>query len=87
MLKKALIILILIFSFVGCGNKVEILYEDISTRIGSIVDFKDIENEIKKSKNLKIDYENGIATVKDRKDKNKIINGKYYLFIHNNFFI
>lgn len=63
MLKKALIILILIFSFVGCGNKVEILDEDISTRIGSIVDFKDIENEIKKSKNLKIDYENGIATV------------------------
>lgn len=79
MLKKVLIILILIFSFVGCGNKVEILDEDISTRIGSIVDFKDIENEIKKSKNLKIDYENGIATVKDRKDKNKIINGKYYL--------
>ena len=56
MLKKALIILILIFSFVGCGNKVEILDEDISTRIGSIVDFKDIENEIKKSKNLNIDY-------------------------------
>ena len=80
MLKKALIILILIFSFVGCGNKVETLDEDISTRIGAIREFKDIDSEIEKTKNLKIDYENGIAIVKDRKDKDKVINGKYYLF-------
>lgn len=80
MLKKVLIILVLIFSFIGCGNKVETLDEDISTRIGAIREFKDIDSEIEKTKNLKIDYENGIAIVKDRKDKDKVINGKYYLF-------
>lgn len=87
MLKKLFAILVCVIALFGCGNKVEILNKDIAERFKETIFIPNMNEELKKTKNIRANYDGELLTLKNTRNRNEVLDGTYYFPYQNIYLI